>query len=106
MIHEPAFKHAAIAVGCLHEIFDIGEGSVYTVGENDGRDHFALQQYNLAIKYLVAPFHHGNYQAVDICLASCVLFTCFEVSERSINFLFSSLPSSDTNTLLESSWLS
>lgn len=78
--HVPAFKHAVIAVGFLHEMFETGGVRAQIAERKDSIDYFGVQQYNLAIKYLLKPFSSGDRQAVDICLASCVLFACFEVS--------------------------
>lgn len=78
--YEPAFRHAVIAVGFAHELFECNGGRVRGAGEESSEDYFAIKQYNIAIMHLLTPFSRGHRQAVDIFLASCVLFTCFEVS--------------------------
>jgi hypothetical protein len=68
--HEPAIRHAAIAIGALHQQLD---------QHSNTRKTFALEQYNLAIRDLLLPLSQGEKSGVDICLIACVLFTCFEV---------------------------
>lgn len=72
--HEPAIRHAIVAIGSLHE-----QKTVAT----DPEVIFALKQYNLAIKKLLAPQSQTGERGVDVCLISCILFTCFEVCPRS-----------------------
>lgn len=69
--HEPAVRHAITALGSLHENHMIGRDVEVT---------FALQQYSLAITNLLAPLSQQRQRGVDVCLISCILFTCFEVS--------------------------
>lgn len=68
--HESAIRHAVVAIGSLHE--------QKTVGRDSGV-RFALEQYNLAIRALLAPLSQNKEQGVDICLMTCILFACFEV---------------------------
>lgn len=68
--HEPAIRYAITAIGSLHEHAIIGK---------DLETTFALQQYNLAIRSLLAPLEQQRKQGVDVCLISCILFICFEV---------------------------
>ena len=76
--HEPAIRHAVIALGCLHQRFENGHRHILKQ-DRDTEDYpFALKQYNLAIKHLVKPAIKGQ-QAIDVCLIACVLFCCFEV---------------------------
>lgn len=46
---------------------------------------FALEQYNLAINKLLAPITRRADRGVDVCLISCILFTCVEVSQHSMS---------------------
>ena len=75
--HEPAIRHAVLALGCLHEVFERSDKSI--LKRNVGCK-FALEQYNLAITHLVKPAMKGQ-QAIDVCLIACMLFCCFEVSD-------------------------
>ena len=75
--HEPAIRHAVLALGCLHEVFE--RSDKYILKQNVGCK-FALEQYNLAITHLVKPAMKGQ-QAIDVCLIACMLFCCFEVSD-------------------------
>ncbi|KAH8759838.1 hypothetical protein F5883DRAFT_500988 [Diaporthe sp. PMI_573] len=67
--YEPAIRHAITAIGSLHEQHIFGRGSEVS---------FALQQYNLAIKSLLAPPSPGQQRGLDVSLIACILFTCFE----------------------------
>jgi hypothetical protein len=79
--YEPSIRHAITALGSLHERFENEEGFL-TRSNTDQRynDSFALQEYGLAIQALVQPFSRNEPQAIDVCLTSCILFACFEVS--------------------------
>lgn len=70
--YEPAIRHAITAIGSLHEQHIVGR---------DSNVSFALQQYNLAIRSLLAP-PPGQQRGLDVSLISCILFTCFEVYAR------------------------
>ncbi len=71
--HEPAIRHAVVAIGSLHEQLERRT----VVKEVD--KIFALEQYNLAIRELLLPLSQTGERAVDVCLIACILFTCFEV---------------------------
>ncbi len=77
--HQPAIRHAVLALGSLHERFEAGDNSVTTPIWDKGEGGFALQQYNQAIQHLIKPASKDQ-QAVDVCLIACMLFACFEVS--------------------------
>lgn len=77
--HEPAIKHAVIALGALHEN--------YNNGVRKGESAFAIQQYTKAIGSLVKPIQEKGILAVDVALITCVLFVCFEVGPRSPNYV-------------------
>lgn len=76
--HEPAIRHAVIALGSLHERFEIQDRSIMGSNLDVIQGGFALEQYNHAIRLLVHPAS-GSKPAIDVCLISCVLFACFEV---------------------------
>lgn len=40
---------------------------------------FALEQYNIAIRDLLVPLSQNGERGIDLCLISCILFSCFEV---------------------------
>ena len=77
--HQPAIRHAVLALGSLHERFEAGDKSVLTPIWDQGEGGFALQHYNRAIQHLIKPASKSQ-QAVDVCLIACMLFACFEVS--------------------------
>lgn len=76
--HQPAIRHAVLALGSLHERFEAGDRSVLNPIWDKGEGGFALKQYNQAIQHVVKPASEGQ-QAVDVCLIACLLFACFEV---------------------------
>jgi hypothetical protein len=71
--HESAIRHAIVAIGSIHELF---EHQTPILVANTA---FALEQYNLAIRDLLVPLSRSGERDVDVCLISCILFTCFEV---------------------------
>lgn len=72
--HEPAIRHAITAIGSLHQ--------QHLVGKDVGST-FALKQYNLAIRSLLAPLEQQRKRGINVCLISCILFTCFEARPSS-----------------------
>lgn len=78
--HQAAIRHAVIALGSLHERFITHNGLVSRCDPLLYLDEFAIQQYSLAIKFLFEQFSRQDKPAVDVCLVTCVLFACFEVS--------------------------
>ncbi|CZR64470.1 uncharacterized protein PAC_14368 [Phialocephala subalpina] len=90
--HNPAIRHAAIALGSLHEN-SIAAGLVHT--EDLSAGGFALQQYNKAIQSLL----HGQqaaaagslckpHQRVDVALITCILFACFDALRGHLGSVF------------------
>lgn len=79
--HQPAIRHAVLALGSLHERFEAGDRSVMSRIWDKGEGGYALKQYNQAIHQLIKPASEGQ-QAVDVCLIACMLFACFEVSRH------------------------
>lgn len=77
--HEPAIKHAVIALSALHERFQSSDAVIYKSVWCHSDGVFALQQYNQAIRLLTKP-DKGRRPPVDVCLIACILFACFEVS--------------------------
>lgn len=76
--HEPAIRHAITAIGSLHENKTFGR---------DSEVKFALRQYNLAIRSLLATPSPGEQRGLDVSLISCILFICFEVCPRVYNLI-------------------
>jgi hypothetical protein len=93
--HEPAIKHAAIALGSLHQKFALGESSVLRSNQDPDSDEFALEQYVKAIGSLVQPIQKRGKQAADVALIACVLFVCFEVSTTATTSLCLEVSSDD-----------
>ncbi len=70
--HEPAIRHAVIALGSLHENFELA-------GDAHAADsQFGLQQYGKAIQCVVESPVPFARQSTDVALISCILFTAFE----------------------------
>ncbi|KAE9369184.1 hypothetical protein N431DRAFT_546736 [Stipitochalara longipes BDJ] len=78
--HEPAIRHAAVALGALHETFEAipNTNLNFTLSEKRSHDVFAMQQYSKAIKALLGS-NGGQEQAIDVALVTCVLFIYFEI---------------------------
>ena len=77
--HEPAIKHAAFALGSLHERFERGDLTVFASNIDRSQGGLALQQYTQAINHLIPRSASDNSRTLDVCLISSVLFACFEV---------------------------
>ena len=79
--HHPAIRHAVLALGSLHERFEMGDRSIFASNLDTAQGGFALQQYNKAIQSLIKTTSTKQRQQLDICLIACVLFACFEVPD-------------------------
>lgn len=75
--HEPAIRHADVALGALHEGFTVRDDCL--MGAGSEKDTFAVQQYVKSLGSLVAPMEGEGKQGADVALMTCVLFICFEV---------------------------
>lgn len=64
-----------VAIGSLHE-------QLHLTATIEPTNPFALEQYNLAIRELLVPLAQKKKRGIDVCLISCMLFTCFEVSSK------------------------
>ncbi|KAL8934041.1 MAG: hypothetical protein Q9211_005439 [Gyalolechia sp. 1 TL-2023] len=78
--HEPALKHAVIALASLHERFQKGDQSILKSNDAIAEGGFALQQYNKAIRHLVNPC--GSKPNIDTSLVACILFACLEINDE------------------------
>lgn len=81
--HEKSVWHALIALGSLHENFETDNNRFGVDLFRHEQDSFAIREYLAAIRALLGPSNTtvgsvGNV-TVDVCLISCILFTCFEV---------------------------
>ncbi|KAJ6017114.1 hypothetical protein N7451_000493 [Penicillium sp. IBT 35674x] len=74
--HEPAIRHVTVALGSLHEQSQCDAGAPLSSRALATDNSFALRQYLRAIRCLMPS--SGASQSIDVCLISCVLFTCFE----------------------------
>jgi hypothetical protein len=84
--HEPSIRHAILALGSLHAIFEQDNGLVLQSHTKGLTDDFALRNYNQAISILLELSHKGQ-QAIDVCLICSILFACLEVSHAYLRAL-------------------
>ncbi|KAF7946719.1 hypothetical protein EAE96_009705 [Botrytis aclada] len=70
--HESAVRHAVVALGAIHEL------SEQKTQISDIDKAFALEQYNFAIRDLLAPLSRNEKRGVDVCLIACIIFANFE----------------------------
>ncbi|RYC57335.1 hypothetical protein CHU98_g8870 [Xylaria longipes] len=70
--HEPAIRHAIIAIDSRHEL------ALQQTAEIDAAGVFTLGRYNLAIKHLLDPSFPKGKRDVDVYLICSILFACFE----------------------------
>ncbi|KAF7872461.1 hypothetical protein EAF04_003382 [Stromatinia cepivora] len=79
---EPAVRHAAIALGSLHERFELEDKFISKVRGDTEENSFALRQYVRAINCLVQPNMSVNTKhtckSANVALTACILFICFE----------------------------
>ncbi|KAH7370127.1 hypothetical protein BKA65DRAFT_11768 [Rhexocercosporidium sp. MPI-PUGE-AT-0058] len=76
--HEPAVRHAAVALGALHEHFESSHRPLLGSGQDTLSTEFAVQQYVKALGHLVNPTTRRGKPAADVALITCILFVCFE----------------------------
>ncbi|KAH7395502.1 hypothetical protein BKA64DRAFT_60723 [Cadophora sp. MPI-SDFR-AT-0126] len=76
--HEPAVRHASVALGALHETFELSSRPLLSSNEETTNTQFAVQQYVKALGYLVNPAIRRGKPAADVALITCILFVCFE----------------------------
>jgi hypothetical protein len=72
--HEPAVRHAAIALGSFHEMF---ENEVFPDREKE-LDSFALRHYLQAVASIVKSLEGKGKHGADVALMTCLLFICVE----------------------------
>ncbi|QGA20107.1 hypothetical protein EYB26_007807 [Talaromyces marneffei] len=88
--HEKSVWHAIIALGSLHEKFVEKEQNLTGLGFlRHELDAFTIHEYSTAIRAFLKPSGMTNDKitaaggfgniTVDVCLISCILFTCFEI---------------------------
>ncbi|GAM33625.1 hypothetical protein TCE0_011r00665 [Talaromyces pinophilus] len=81
--HEKSVWHALIALGSLHENFETDNNTFGIDFLRHEQDSFAIREYLAAIRALLGPsnttFGSAGTVTVDVCLISCILFTCFEI---------------------------
>ncbi|KAH8662631.1 hypothetical protein BX600DRAFT_438002 [Xylariales sp. PMI_506] len=70
--HELAVYHAITAIGALGETLEL-EPSIREMNKA-----FLIKQYTLAIRELLVSGNRNDAQYINVCLISCLLFTCFE----------------------------
>lgn len=82
--HSDAIRHAVVGLGSLHETLQSrtisSELPDYKWAVQLKDEKWALQQYNKAIRSLTQVDLEGERPPIDVVLAACLLFCCFEVS--------------------------
>ena len=86
--HQPAIKHAVVALASLHERFENNDSSILSSNYDIAQGSFSLKQYNRAIHCLIEPITAGGQQDLDTFLVACLLFACFEVPSPVIPSLY------------------
>lgn len=89
---EEPIWHAIIALGSLHESFEKGRNVAGVNFLRRRQDAFTIHEYLTAIRALLelpsttndktmsdTPDNGFGNVSLDVCLISCILFTCFEV---------------------------
>jgi hypothetical protein len=75
---DPAIRHAVIALGSLHEIYDVHTSRCLENGEALDKRHFALQQSSKAISHLSNQLSMPSPPSGEVVLICCLLFICLE----------------------------
>ena len=70
--HEPAIRHAVVALGAMHEQFELLDNA------NAVYSQYGMQQYGKSIQTLVKAQTFSDQQSEDVALLSCCLYTAFE----------------------------
>lgn len=84
--HEPAIKHAVIALASLHERYENCDDSILRSNQDVIGGGYALQQYIKAIHEVAKP--SGSIKPKNgTVLVACILFACFEVRQTSLRYL-------------------
>jgi hypothetical protein len=78
-VHESAIHYAILAVGSIHKDLEKHRG----LDVASHIDEWATKQYNLSIRCLTVSRAGDFLQYMDVVLATCILYACFEV-----NFFF------------------
>ena len=76
---EPALRHAVLALGSLHERFEMGDRTVFASNLDTVQGGLALQHYTQAISHVIKRSSSKDSRSLDVCLIACILFACFEV---------------------------
>jgi hypothetical protein len=75
---DPAILHAVIALGSLHEIYEVHSSRCLEDGEALDKRQFALQQSNKAISHLSSQLSMSALPSGEVILICCLLFICLE----------------------------
>lgn len=79
---EPVVRNAIIALGALHEDYQV-RGGVYSKDQIAEPGHqLALHLYGKALRQLNERLNRGNRTSAKLAIIVSVLFTCFEVLRR------------------------
>ncbi|KFY02918.1 hypothetical protein V490_00366 [Pseudogymnoascus sp. VKM F-3557] len=77
-LHEPAIRHAIMALGSLH-VKSKQDNNLVGQGQTNGwTDDFASKNYSQAINTLLESSSREGQQAIDVYLICSILFACLE----------------------------
>jgi hypothetical protein len=79
---EPVIRNAIIALGTLHEDYQLREGKFNNQLIEEPSYQHALQLYGKALRQLNGHLHQGSTQGAKLAIISSILFACFEVLRR------------------------
>jgi hypothetical protein len=79
---EPVVRNAIVALGTLHEDYQLREGKYSNQLIDEPSYQHALQLYGKALRQLNGHLHQGSTQGAKLAIISSILFACFEVLRR------------------------
>lgn len=79
---EPVVRNAIIALGTLHEDYQLRGGKYSNKLLQDPKHQHALQLYGNALRQLNQQLSEGTKTKAKLAIISSILFTCFEILRR------------------------
>lgn len=79
---EPVVRNAVIALGALHEDYQLRGGKYNNALIKDPNHQHALQLYGNALRQLNRQLNEGTKTKAKLAIISSILFACFEVLRR------------------------
>jgi hypothetical protein len=79
---EPIVRNAIVALGTLHEDYQLREGKFHNQLIEEPSYQHALQLYGKALRQLNGHLHQRSTHGAKLAIISSILFACFEVLRR------------------------